>query len=696
MYYTEKELEILEEVRLKEESYYRKDGNGYLRRDRDYEYRKLRAVRNAVHRYFNENPQCINYSDELKESIAKAYMQFCLYPEGDINDLEENNHISLSAAIWVLDELKRTNCLTKAMPILDSLTVINPAGNSALVIHDLIHDEDLIFNMAAIIRYRNTFDAKQDVDHHLYSVADPYCARGEKNETGALRKEFDGIMALLDKERIESVVANTKKRFAAERDRRLQMTVEKTEKFFRLKKRVNKLDYTREQMKEETEEYFKAQRTKSFKSSSSVGISLPKSITGGIQDSEVSKRLQEIKDISNEINRLNDKAVEHMSMVHHLHVPSSPFSYCDKDYLKDYFDEEYIDEIYMNDPPDPYETHFAMIYMLDNNDEAAWESIWSNKVCSQAADTLPWCAPRLTDEAEGVTIDNVIPDPSFQLGIDEWNKRRFYHVGYDEEEEEEAKLRITLGQILFELTSTIPPRFIPDEGFLDFARKNNIPDSHDVASIFSYLSEFSKRLTSRAVISHSEEESYQKDMLVREVERLRKENQKLEEQVKRLKQENKKLADISHAAEKRLSKECAQRIQDQTSWNEDLQELAALREFVFSLNNENDEKKESERDSLTGPISVKGRILIVGGHDSWLTAFKPQIDGNVSYIDRNTSSFNQDLVRNADAIFIKTNAIGHSLYKPLINTARRYNRKVYYLNSASAAKDVAEISKICG
>lgn len=52
---------------------------------------------------------------------------------------------------------------------------------------------------------------------------------------------------------------------------------------------------------------------------------------------------------------------------------------------------------------------------------------------------------------------------------------------------------------------------------------------------------------------------------------------------------------------------------------------------------------------------------------------------------------NADTIRNADAVWIQTNALSHSYFYKIINTAREYKIPVRYFGYASARKCAEEI-----
>ena len=112
-------------------------------------------------------------------------------------------------------------------------------------------------------------------------------------------------------------------------------------------------------------------------------------------------------------------------------------------------------------------------------------------------------------------------------------------------------------------------------------------------------------------------------------------------------------------------------------------ELAALREIIF---NQDDEHNDDEVDATGLPYAVKGSILIIGGHPSWIKAIKPMLSGDVKYLGGGEFNFDTSVVKNADSIWIQTNCLSHPMYYSVIDIARANKKAVNYFTNASASK----------
>ena len=77
--------------------------------------------------------------------------------------------------------------------------------------------------------------------------------------------------------------------------------------------------------------------------------------------------------------------------------------------------------------------------------------------------------------------------------------------------------------------------------------------------------------------------------------------------------------------------------------------------------------------------------MIFGGHDTWEKAIKPMLTGNVRFISKELT-FDTSIIRHAEVIWVQTNAISHTQYYRVVDTARQYKKPVRYFTNASAEK----------
>ena len=82
---------------------------------------------------------------------------------------------------------------------------------------------------------------------------------------------------------------------------------------------------------------------------------------------------------------------------------------------------------------------------------------------------------------------------------------------------------------------------------------------------------------------------------------------------------------------------------------------------------------------------AKKRIVVCGGHPTWLKTFK-NICGDVRFISPDDYSFDIPSLRRADIIWIQPNSISHGQERRIRACAKQYKIPVRYFGFASAKK----------
>lgn len=111
-------------------------------------------------------------------------------------------------------------------------------------------------------------------------------------------------------------------------------------------------------------------------------------------------------------------------------------------------------------------------------------------------------------------------------------------------------------------------------------------------------------------------------------------------------------------------------------------ELADLRELVFNRENKVHEAPAKE---ISYPYETRKRTVVFGGHDTFLKAIRPLLP-TVKFVDTQIYSFNPEIVRNADVVWIQNNCISHSQYGNIVKITRQYGIQLRYFAYASAEK----------
>ncbi len=120
-------------------------------------------------------------------------------------------------------------------------------------------------------------------------------------------------------------------------------------------------------------------------------------------------------------------------------------------------------------------------------------------------------------------------------------------------------------------------------------------------------------------------------------------------------------------------------------------EIKGLKRIVFSRVN-GEEGATGSTEQISFPYTVKQRVVIFGGHDSWSKAIRPLLR-NVRFISKESSP-QADVIRKADVVWIQTNALSHADYDKIMETARAYRIAVKYFTSASAERCARDVVRV--
>ena len=251
-----------------------------------------------------------------------------------------------------------------------------------------------------------------------------------------------------------------------------------------------------------------------------------------------------------------------------------------------------------------------------------------------------------------------------------------------------------LAQYIFEATRVVMPRDASFAGWgkEDFA-ENGFTD--DEAGIMLYLTSLAEESYRRAYNwsdllytsfeddeDEGPEEAPEQDSAEEETEALKKQNRTLKAEIDRLRAQVHELMQ----EKKEIGKE-ADRAREESELEH--LELVDLRELVFMLEH-GEPEPELPTSDISFPYSPEKRMVVFGGHDTWLKAIRPMLP-DVRFVDREMVP-NAGLIRNADLVWIQPNAISHSNYYKIMDVARQHKVQVRYFTNASAEKCARQLA----
>lgn len=699
----------------------------------------LRAIPEARERYAEKYPGLC-----IEKEMVRANANFGIRTYDVLSAAE---YTSLAAALWILDELELRGGLRDVLPILpdgkETEDVLLPE-----FYEDACFDESVIRGMIHVILNRNDdipMPAKSirkpyvslaslkraDTEHTYEKVEDPLVSC----ETN--RQKFDYIMSRLH----PTAVERAKERFlekewevfgccleiADETEKENRKRIDEIEEL--LRRQIN-LQNAIEKEKEERTEKAKSYAVDMIREAVLSKRTKPEEIPGldpgfrkAMDDSSFRRKYME-----DEMDRLYDAVEEQEERGRELVVRRSLADYwvgCADEYMDDLPDDapeassrdaERFKNITVKNP---YETCFALLYLLDSGSHMPWIAPMGMRVMEAAVKLLPWHEfpvfreEREADE-EGMSAwteedieeseEDPVPDgendgeDGEEREIADWieleaafYKRNLKHTKYDRETGEygpDEKTLLNFPQFIYrEANVSIPRNIYWNSGLADIYVHAGF-DEKEAKLLEKYVNlaeavflKHHARLEKRPDDATDEEEEQPEekeaaDAGPAEAEELKKRIRQLREEVKKNHDEKREL--IRETEGLREEKEELQK------------ELDELRSMIRAREEAGNGEEEEKKPAVSFPYEAKGRYVVFGGHDSWTRAIRPLLR-NVRFVDKGMKP-DTGLILHADTIWLQSNAIGHSDYYKIINTVRTYGIGIEYFSFASAEKCAEQLA----
>ena len=682
----------------------------------------------------------------ITEEMTKVNASFSIMTYELVNCMK---HILLAAAIWILDELELRGKLDIVLAIMPSEDEISDVVLPELF-RDSCFDNSVIAGMMYIIQNRNDDIVCNNSVPGCYYINESSIKRTSKIHSYAApsdpevmcetnRQKYDYIMSLIN----PHVVKRVTDRF---KEKQWQVFQNYLECIY--PHRTAELELTEELLKDLQRHQELNQRIiqdaldclepRPIVPPKNCVLAMPPKpedfLLGKSSTSEsFLKELFEKSPEEKELDALNERILREDERRKKLvHMYDSVSFLVGNPNLKECPPPEEIPE---DEVPDldvlfklsienPYETCFALLYLLDSGDSMAWLVPLGVTTVYIASQYLPWNVPKSDDTYEDDEYDDEEDeserlaeshedDPTVQdeandtdqphygeIEPKDWIEeeaknyaKRYILTRYNPEDGEyypDEKTKINFAQFIYSESNVVIPR--------------NVTWTLDMAEIYK-LSGFSDEeskllekfiLQTEAVFTKSnarierlpcrpnDETTEESDEPISDAESEEQSDaESLKREIKRLKEELKRVHD-----EKRGIKKEADAVKAE---KEDLtKELAELKTLVRVRKTPTGEVEIENNMEVTFPYEAKGRYVVFGGHDSWSRAIKPLLK-NVRFIDTDTRP-NISLILHADVVWIQSNAIGHSDYYKIMEVIRTHDVEIEYFSYASAEKCAEQLA----
>ena len=606
--------------------------------------------------------------------------------------LEQNSHILLGAAIWILDRIEETDYdrrdLYRLLPT-DEDKVFD--YTSCVDVWDCSFETDLITSVEYVLHVRNEDIAPLENDgmngHRV--LTSKLAAEDKAHGDVPSRQRFERLLSMIPQVQKDLAVKHFKEYFDKWVERFFACVkslddecAEVRDKLNAVGKKINAIEDELEKLIKQRDNMWQAPPKKSSKPSLAVTANKcleeminPAPMFGTVpQELEADSVYAKIK---TQLDKLGELEIEYNGMIEELNDVErkkgeflfrlGSFASLSAEGCSDIYGDAVADAITPLSVANPFEMCFAMLYLIEQDSDLPWLYGACHGVMFEAAEALPWGVYEY-DEMEDEVWDEH-PPVSKRSDIPNWYSREYKMKGDD--------FPRSFAQILYEETGCLMPRDMHQyDSKLKILGKYGIRQNKAIAMLYCMLALGNARRSTRAL---NFEEQYMEHINNGFELNVTDNTPKTEEQL-----EIQRLRAALHKAEK-AAKDADKRLADYKAKSEaERQELADLREIVFKANA--DEQEEPAESAVQFPYEMRHDTVIFGGHETWVKAIKPMLKGEVRFVSKELVNFDLSLIRTAEVVWVQSNAIPHKTYYRIIDAVRKYGKPLRYFAYASAAK----------
>ena len=701
------------------------------------------------------------YIPIIRETFAQKYPEIDVVKEflgmntmlcRGYEDLEYSKALSIGAAIWILDELKRTGQIPRGI----RCTPADPDKYYQIQLpdgfFDAAHENSVIQAMAYTIQKRNATPGRkrkqQDIIDDEYAFMQSiapfrkvteYVGCSPEGDLSAdeedafyealsNRERFDTVMSMISPVKIERAVKRYEKAVMDYLDLFYQTVEERCKSHHRLARDamedIDKLEETR------------AKETQLLKPMGPV-MQIPQAVPffQGKPGDPASWGKRDGTDPRMLINRIESRmdSLAKQDRNQFWYWLLIPFCYStdrtSHDLAMENISKEHRDIMERLQIDNPFEMCFAFLYLLDSGSNLPWLYNVGYAVMNRAAQMLPWGymedafgddfddpeedepedEPEEDAEDESSHETNGDEQEAEYTSVEDWiyerihnpedtieDERklydRIYTDAFDNEDlnkEDVPALPMSLAQVIYDQTSMVLPRNM----YLSFGNRQRYERAGFTAGeaellarmlqtdeLIQYKTRDWRGLAAAEPEQPVDDEPEETDLALEE-DTVQDDK---EDQIKKLKAENERLKNAWYEVHRERNELKRSIEQSKEETEREHQELVDLRELVFYLQRGDVSEVQGTETCTEFPYETQKRMVVFGGHDTWLKAIKPMLP-TVRFIDKDMKP-NADLIRNADIVWIQPNALSHARYYNIMDVARLHKKQVHYFATASAEK----------
>ena len=670
--------------------------------DKEYQH-MLKSLRNddSTYRFFTEGDfahrrktavlSTLKFLESKLQSIdpdygIEAFAEHSFVPYGNYEGLEQENDLSLGSALWILGLLRRNNKLVEACEIISNYGVDYDDWYLPPNFSHPCFSSDLINSLVDIIKKRYSHNEHSGT---IITLGNAKRIRPDK--------VYTQIIELLPKTEVEQACRTFKEKIY---DVSLRFT--KGVAYFLRQDSALYEENIRTLM---SAVHSWGQNTSGVDINDLNDLSKADIFTQNIIRNEPERisnsfianlTASKVGDLSSQLDIIMEKKGKfYMGFPDYLSLEK-------QDVLADIKIPEVADCIEGFSISDPYELCFALFYLLDTGDDVPWLFNDGFSLMHCVMKMMPWYVDKTnwdSDDYDEWFFSDLTYNRNNWLEQKQPDAVNYFHIKH--------KGR-NVTQLIYDLCHVVLPTgmhpFEKDrQRFIQEGMEEELATKITDLSEQLFFSEFQSQqidlpdfdLTPDEEKSDDFEQELSEGLNLEDDEETEEDRiEELKEQVVAYQNEVSSLKQQLKSLKKTLAVSRQEQLNEKSRYEHELKalrlehrELADLREIVFNKNSDSEAQARREilEKTYSYPCSTRKRTVIFGGHASWLKVIKPMLP-DVKFVDADQYAFNQDLIRNADVVWIQSNCMGHAQFSNIISKVRLYGVQLRYFGYSSAEK----------
>jgi len=350
---------------------------------------------------------------------------------------------------------------------------------------------------------------------------------------------------------------------------------------------------------------------------------------------------------------------------------------------------------YQNPAYNPYELCFALLLLIEQEQDFIWLYGETVQMMYTIGHTLPWGIKILYNQPVDKAHSNYKQDVESTIKKNP-KPKNWYQLDYSIEGKFDSF--VNLSNLVYFATGFIMPRNTSDFDYMNNYLKCHGIKSNAVCEMLMKCMTLVTDSTNKISALNLKNTSVEDELSTakEELNALRKELSEKDAEISKIKKDfdgmsknMKKISSDMHHKTGQITKAT----EEVNYLKEVLSERDEVIETLLLLNQSADNESslhENSDQQNTYPFITDKRVVIFGGYDNFEREMRNFIAGNVKFVKRSTT-FANELVLNADSVWVQINAIDHPMYYRISSLARKHKIPIRYFKQVGAKQCVNQI-----